>query len=120
MSDEGWEARMAARHKARAAEGIAARRRAYLGEVFLKFWPLEAADWLEPQAEILPEIIAARCLGITYGDPGPRLPADTCRKCWGERHVWLGNTWGQKHVGDGDPVRCKHSCHAGEVWLASA
>lgn len=67
--------------------------------------------------EILPEILAARCLGITYGDPGPKLPPETCRPCWGDRYVWLGNTWGLQHAG-GPLSGCQHDCHDGEVWLA--
>ncbi len=69
--------------------------------------------------DILPEILAARCLGISYGDPGPRLPDDTCRQCWGERYVWVGNGWGLRHAG-GKLFGCDHSCHEGEVLMASA
>jgi hypothetical protein len=78
------------------------------------------AEWRLPDdpADIMPQILAARCLGITYGDPGPRLPADACRQCWGERHVWYGNTWGLTHIGD--LFACQHECHDDEVLLASA
>lgn len=68
-------------------------------------------------AEILLEIIAARCLGIKYGDPGPVLPSDACRQCWGDRHVWLGNVWGVEHTG-GTMRGCKHECHQDEMWIA--
>lgn len=117
-----WEERMAARNKARVMREIEERRRAYLGEAFLRFYPPDDDIWqwgFEPQVEILPGIIAANCLGITYGDPGPRLPPDLCRDCWGDRHVWLGNCWGVEHTG-GTRTGCQHSCHEGEAWLASA
>ena len=58
-------------------------------------------------------------LGPRYGDPGPMLPPEVCRECWGYRHVWLGNTWGMRHRG-GPSHDCRHVCHEGEVWLASA
>jgi hypothetical protein len=119
VSDEGWEERMSARHKKGAADDIAPRRRAYLGDVFLEFWPPDAGCGFEPEAEILPQIIAARCLGIEYGDPGPPLGGEWCRDCWGERHVWLGNCWGLQHAG-GTINGCQHTCHVGQVWLASA
>lgn len=116
--DEGWEARMAARHRKAAALNLDDGRKVYLGEVFMRYWPQEC---LRPDfgIEINPEIIAANCLGITYGDPGPRLPPDVCRECWGERHIWLGNAWGMRHAG-GTMDGCEHPCHAGEVWMASA
>jgi hypothetical protein len=82
------------------------------------------AQWREPgdPPEIMPQILAARCLGIQYGDPGPRLPNSWCRQCWGDRHVWLGNAWGAQHTGDGIFDRygrkCQHACHEGEVLLA--
>lgn len=113
MTGDSWEHRMAARARARAAERrveeIAAR-----GDPF--------APWRRPDdpIDILPAIIAARCLGISYGDPGPKLPADRCRECWGERFVWFGNCWGLQHVGQrvGEYRRCDHSCHDDEVLLA--
>jgi hypothetical protein len=117
-----WEERMAAKHRARMMRGVEERRRAYLGEAFLRFYPDDDEEHLrwgfEPQVEIMPEIIAANCLGITYGDPGPPLESNWCRQCWGDRHVWLGNTWGLQHVG-GTSSGCQHGCHAGEVWMAS-
>jgi hypothetical protein len=118
-----WEERMAARHKATVSVDEARRR--YLGEVFLQHYPPDTGSF-EPQVEILPQIIAANCLGITYGDPGPPLESNWCRECWGERHVWLGNTWGLQHAQPSPfpaPRRmhdCGHSCHEGEHWLASA
>lgn len=57
--------------------------------------------------------------GISYGDPGPVLPPECCRECWGDRHVWLGNAWGLRHRG-GSVLDCRHHCHDGEVLLASA
>ena len=87
--------------------------------------------WREPDdpEDILPEILAARCLGIAYGDPGPLLPDDVCRECFGDRHVWMGNGWGLRHVTPppvppadewGRMFGCGHSCHEGEVLMASA
>lgn len=67
--------------------------------------------------DILPQILAARCLGIEYGDPGPKLPPEVCRQCWGERYVWRGNCWGTEHQGDVSLFDCRHECHEGEVWL---
>lgn len=77
------------------------------------------APWRQPTDpdEILPQILAARCLGIQMYDPGPRLPADRCRPCWGERYVWYGNCWGLQHTGDG-LAGCRHACHDNEVYLA--
>lgn len=66
---------------------------------------------------ILLEIIAARCLGIEYGDPGPKLDPDRCVQCWGTHHMWYGNCWGFKHTPPGLSA-CKHECHENEVWLA--
>lgn len=105
MTDKGWEARMAERARTRAVGGRYG--------LFSR--------WLRPgdPEDILPEILAARCLGIRYGDPGPLLDPGMCRACWGDRHVWLGNTWGLQHrePGFGD---CRHACHEGEIWRASA
>jgi hypothetical protein len=112
-----WEDRMAGKRHGKVDREVEAQRRAYLGEVFLKHYPPPASPLFGPQVEILPEIIAANCLGITYGDPGPKLPTKTCRKCWGDRHVWLGNAWGMEHAG-GAMNGCQHACHEGEVWLA--
>jgi len=111
MNDEGWEARMARR---------AATRRDALGQRQASSRHGVFARWLRPDDpdDILPEILAARCLGIQYGDPGPKLPSDRCRQCWGDRHVWLGNTWGLKHTPPGFSG-CKHACHEGELWLAT-
>lgn len=103
---------MAVRHRARIAAGAEPERRAYLGEVFLRYYPAGS-----DQVEILPQIIAANCLGITYGDPGPKLDPGMCRDCWGDRSVWLGNAWGVQHAG-GTSSGCTHECHDGEVWLA--
>jgi hypothetical protein len=78
------------------------------------------ARWLkrdDPEG-IMPQIVAARCLGIQYGDPGPKLPADMCRQCWGDRYVWLGNTWGLQHSEGRGHSSCAHGCHEGEVWQA--
>lgn len=76
-------------------------------------------QWREPRdpPDILPEILAARCLGLSYGDPGPVLPPEWCRACWGDRHVWYGNAWGLRHVGEG-LQSCEHACHEGQVWMA--
>lgn len=76
------------------------------------------AEWRLPDDpdDILPQILAARCLGLSYGDPGPVLPPEWCRPCWGERHVWYGNAWGLQHQGV-DLFECEHSCHEGEVLL---
>jgi hypothetical protein len=103
-----WEERMAARARVRREEG---RGRPY--GVFAK--------WLRPDDpdEINPLILAARCLGIEYGDPGPGLPDEMCRECWGDRHVWLGNAWGMEHRPPG-LSGCQHACHEGEYWLASS
>jgi hypothetical protein len=116
-----WEERMAARTRARADAEVQARRRAYLGDVFLEFYPPdEGREYgFQPQVEISPEIIAANCLGITYGDPGPLLGGEICHQCWGDRHVWLGNCWGLRHTG-GTMNGCRHECHADEVWLATS
>lgn len=84
------------------------------------------APWREPgdPEGVLPQILAARCLGLVYGDPGPALPAETCRVCWGERHVWVGNAWGMSHKpavpGQGGLFGCSHPCHDGETWLLEA
>jgi len=84
------------------------------------------AQWREPDDPegILPQILAARCLGIAYGDPGPELPGDKCRACYGDRSVWLGNAWGMRHKpGDarlGGLFGCCHPCHDDEAWLAGA
>lgn len=84
---------------------------------------LEAGDifarWRRPDdpEDIVPQILAARCLGISYGDLGPRLPPDVCAECWGDRYVWYGNTWGLRHVGDAHG-RCAHACHDDEILLA--
>lgn len=110
---------MAARHKATVRRDVDAARRAYLGEVFLKHYPADTGCIIEPQVEILPEIIAANCLGITYGDPGPVLGGEWCRECWGERYVWLGNGWGLRHTG-GTMNDCQHACHEDQVWLAAS
>lgn len=115
---------MAANHRARKMRAVEVARRAYLGEAFLPFYPQDDDDrrlrlGFEPLAEIMPEIIAANCLGIVYGDPGPPLESNWCRQCWGERHVWLGNCWGLQHAG-GSSSGCQHECHIGEVWMASA
>lgn len=120
MSDGTWEERMAARaaaahepalRSARDAETSA--RREYLTRMFEPFWPAGVTG------EVLPQVIAAACLGIEYGDPGPPLDAEACRECWGDRHVWLGNCWGMQHAGS-TMTGCGHSCHVGEVWLAAA
>lgn len=74
--------------------------------------------------DILLEIIAARCLGIEYGDPGPKLPEGTCKECWGERKVWYGNCWGYKHIKPGPKpnphsiLKCAHECHDNEMYEA--
>jgi hypothetical protein len=112
-----WEERMAAKHRAKVDAEVEAARRAYLGEVFLRFYPPHTGVF-EPMVEILPEVIAANCLGIAYGDPGPRLEGKWCRQCWGDRHVWLGNAWGLQHTGGLGLGECKHGCHEGEAWLA--
>jgi hypothetical protein len=111
MNDESWEARMAERARRRADDGRAQREATRYGN---------SGRYLRPDdpEEIIPEILAARCLGIQYGDPGPELPPEVCRQCWGDRHVWLGNTWGMDHREPGFN-RCKHACHEGELWLAA-
>jgi hypothetical protein len=106
---DSWEHRMAAR---------AAERRKLLvameaGDVF--------AQWRLPSdpPDILPQILAARCLGIEYGDPGPRIKDErVCRQCWGTHYVWYGNCWGLDHAAPGRDG-CDHECHDGEVWLAA-
>jgi hypothetical protein len=112
MSDEGWEARMAERAQTR-AEALWRRHADQRYGVF--------SQWLRPgdPEEIIPEILAARCLGIQYGDPGPLLDLGMCRQCWGDRHVWLGNVWGLQHLPPGFS-NCRHACHEGGLWLASA
>jgi hypothetical protein len=114
---------MAAQNRAKASQNVEAARRIYLGVVFLRHYPPDIGGIIEPQVEILPEIIAANCLGITYGDPGPKLPSGRdCRECWGERYMWMGNTWGMSHKsavpGQGGLFGCSHECHEGEVWQA--
>lgn len=76
--------------------------------------------WRKPNEPmtVLPQVLAAECLGIKYGDPGPRLSDTYCRACWGDRHVWLGNVWGIEHVGD-TSRGCKCACHVGEMWIAA-
>ncbi|HUY46558.1 MAG TPA: hypothetical protein VMV92_12630 [Streptosporangiaceae bacterium] len=105
---------MSQRTRQRDREALDALRREYLGREFLRFWPPGL-----PGHEVLPEVVAARCLGIEYGDPGPPLGGETCRECWGECRVWLGNAWGMRHAG-GTMDGCTHPCHDGEVWMASA
>lgn len=126
MSEQGsWEDRMAEKHRAekhqqqaKVTRDVEAARRDYLGEAFLKYYPPDSVHGFEPQVEIAPEIIAANCLGITYGDPGPKLRPEMCRQCWGERYIWLGNTWGLHHQGEEFNGSCSHYCHDGEVWMA--
>ena len=127
-----WEERMAVGNKAR-REAAARQALAHLARRGLPFSPAYGvfAQWLEPgdPEDINPMILAARCLGITNGDPGPRLPESDCRVCWGDRYVWYGNAWGLSHVDrqpadplyrDGGSFHCAHACHEGEVLLASA
>ena len=111
---------MTARYRAKVNAEVAAKRRAYLGEVFLEHYPPDVGPkyGFEPQVEISPEIVAANCLGITYGDPGPRLPEDACRECWGDRHVWYGDCWGWRHTGAGWNG-CQCQCHEGETVYSS-
>jgi hypothetical protein len=110
---EGWEHRMSTRHRERVSREHRERMRARLGE-FVRYLHADDPD------EILLEIIAARCLGLSYGDPGPHLPPDLCRWCWGDRKIWLGNTWGMRHTSFGGGFEiCQHSCHANEIWLAN-
>jgi len=122
-----WEERMSQRAKARTSPSLASRRRvalqgreAYVAAMFIRYYEPGDPD------EILPEILAARCLGIKYGDPGPELEPEWCRECWGDRHVWLGNAWGLQHVRPGPepaPGRmhdCRHACHEGEIWMAAS
>jgi hypothetical protein len=92
-------------------------RRKFLGEAFLPYWPPD--EWPWPSTEIDPKVIAARCLGINYGDPGPALPPGACRECWGDRLVWLGNCWGMAHAG-GTSAGCQHSCHSGVALAGGA
>lgn len=113
-SDDGWEARMAERNRKPPAGDLDGERRAWLGSAFLGFYPPDT-----DVVDVLPEIISARCLGISYGDPGPRVPGDRCRECWAERYVWIGNGWGLHHIDPGFGA-CKHACHDGEVWLAAS
>lgn len=116
---DGWEARMAARARRRPSPGPGIRRRiaelrgrdAYLAAMFGRYYEPGDPD------DILPEILAARCLGIEYGDPGSRHGPEVCRECWGECRIWLGNCWGAQHA-RGIMNGCEHPCHEGEVWLA--
>ena|GEM_PF-1642178 len=119
MTDDGWERRMSQRTRRRERDVLDERRRQFLGEAFLPFWPPDDPWPFGASEEILPQVVAAWCLGISYGDPGPPLGPEACRECWGDRHVWLGNCWGLRHRG-GTMSGCGHSCHEGEVWLAGA
>jgi hypothetical protein len=111
MDEDSWEARMAAK----AAERSRAAAQAEAEQRYGVF-----AQWLQSDdpPEILPEILAARCLGISYGDPGPELEPDICRQCWGDRYVWLGNAWGMEHTPPGFN-HCQHACHQDEICLAA-
>lgn len=106
-----WEERMSQRAHARASKETQAAHRDRLGE-FTRYVHPDDPD------EILLEIIAARCLGITHGDPGPKLPPEDCRQCWGDRLVWVGNTWGLNHRGI-PRDQCRHTCHDNEILLAA-
>lgn len=85
-------------------------RREYVADTFTRYYRDGDPD------DIMPEILAARCLGLTYGDPGPPNE-QACKPCWGERKIWLGNAWGNIHAG-GTIYGCVCSCHRDEVWLA--
>jgi len=105
-----WEANMARKAKEKEQAPREAAHSERLGE-FAK-WSMPS----DPEG-ILLEIIAARCLGIKYGDPGPHHHPSVCRECWGDRKVWLGNVWGLQHTG-GLFSGCRHECHKDEVWMA--
>lgn len=79
------------------------------------------AKWQTPDdvPGVLPEVLAARVLGLSYGDPGPLLPETYCRQCWGDRLVWHGNAWGARHIGC-DVHNCTHECHKNEAWIGYA
>jgi hypothetical protein len=123
-TEEGWEARMAARHRDRVLKGKAiVREEAYTAQERRaqerRTWDFSVYREPSDPIDINPQILAARCLGITYGDPGPRLPETDCRECWGDRYVWYGNVWGLKHVGSvHEYPGCPHECHEGEVLTA--
>lgn len=106
-----WESRMAATSEDRATK---ARQK----ELEPRYGVLVRWVRADDPQDISPEILAARCLGIEYGDPGPLLPEIYCRECWGDRYIWVGNAWGLKHKGDS--LSCKHECHKDEVWMATA
>lgn len=107
MIEDSWEHRMAAR----AAERKRLLHLLEAGDIF--------AEWRRPDdpEDIAPQILAARCLGISYGDPGPLVEDGTvCRRCWADRYVWCGNAWGLQLICE--RPGCDHECHDGEVWLA--
>lgn len=70
---------------------------------------------------VLPEVVAAKILGIEYGDPGPMVPEATrgCAWCWEDRYCWMGNTWGLKHKVPGR-ANCKCECPHNEVLLGDS
>jgi hypothetical protein len=107
-----WESRMAERARQRAQERAASEREALPAES--RSWDFTAWYRDGDPPDINPQILAARCLGIEYGDPGPRLPEDRCRRCWADRYVWMGNAWGVTPICSRP---CGHGCHEGEVWL---
>lgn len=88
-------------------------RRAWHGK-FARFY--RAGDPAEARLEVL----AARCLGITDGTPGPAIPyRHACRKCWDRNMVWNGIAWALKHRRGRGPlsVPCRHRCHRdGDPW----
>jgi len=114
-----WEERMSRRTRQREGGALDERRAQFLGEALLPFWPPDDPWPFGASEEVLPEIIAARCLGIGYGDPGRLLGGETCHECWGDRRVWLGDCWGVRHRG-GTMSGCRHPCHEGEIWMGAA
>ena len=112
-----WEERMSAKHRPR-YNGIFRMEDRSPDEIQKAYGTVFSEYFRESDPfPIIPKILAARCLGIEYGDPGPKLKPEMCRQCWGDRHVWLGNCWGLKHTGRDGLSCCDHECHQGEVWM---
>lgn len=59
------------------------------------------------------------CLALPYGTVGElATDSDECAECYEPRYVWYGNMWCLRHREPGRDF-CDHSCHEGEIGLAS-